>query len=100
MKHPASCHGQLLQHTPGKHRRTLPFPLVLLNPVTNKEVLTIEIHFNAAELLDKELTTMKSSFAPNTRTSRGQFGTEGTGSDAFSFLKSNNGNLELSFISS
>lgn len=42
---------------------------------------------------------MKSSFAPNTRSSVEDFGTEGTGSDAFSFLRSNNGNLELSFIS-
>ena len=34
-----------------------------------------------------------------TRTSVVLFGTEGTGSAAFSFLKSNNGNFKLSFIS-
>ena len=34
-----------------------------------------------------------------TRTSVVLFGTEGTGSAAFSFLKSNSGNFELSFIS-
>jgi hypothetical protein len=45
------------------------------------------------------LTTIKSLFAPMTRTSVVLSGTEGTGSAAFSFLKSNIGNFELSFIS-
>lgn len=45
------------------------------------------------------LTTIKSLLAPMTRIFVALFGTEGTGSAAFSFLKSNSGNLELSFIS-
>lgn len=56
--------------------------------------------FVANNFVDIDLTTMKSLLAPKTRISRGQFGVEGTGRDAFSFLKSNNGILELSFISS
>lgn len=46
-----------------------------------------------------EVTTMKSSFAPSTSTSIDDFSTEGTGSDELSFLRSNSGILELSFIS-
>jgi len=42
---------------------------------------------------------MKSSFAPSTSTSIDDFSTEGTGSDELSFLRSNSGILELSFIS-
>lgn len=42
---------------------------------------------------------MKSLLAPMTRISVVLSGTEGTGNDAFSFLKSNSGNFELSFIS-
>lgn len=43
---------------------------------------------------------MKSSLAPSTSTSMHDLGREGTGRDAFNFLRSNNGILELSFISS
>lgn len=46
------------------------------------------------------ITTIKSSFAPNTSISVEQFVGLGTGRDAFNFLRSNNGILELSFISS
>lgn len=45
------------------------------------------------------LTTIKSLLAPMTRISVVLSGTEGTGNDAFSFLKSNSGSFELSFIS-
>jgi hypothetical protein len=44
------------------------------------------------------LTTMKSLLAPMTRTSNVPFAAEGTGSDELSFLKSNCGNFELTFI--
>lgn len=42
---------------------------------------------------------MKSLLAPITRISVVLSGTEDTGKDAFSFLKSKSGNFELSFIS-
>lgn len=45
------------------------------------------------------LTTMKSLLAPTTRMFTVLFGTEATGNDALSFLRSNSGNFELSFIS-
>lgn len=45
--------------------------------------------------IDEKFTTMKSSLAPTTRTLIEDSGTEGTGRDAFSFLRSNNGSLEL-----
>lgn len=41
---------------------------------------------------------MKSLLAPMTRISNVRSVTEGTGNDALSFLKSNSGNFELSFI--
>ena len=41
---------------------------------------------------------MKSLLAPMTRTSNVPFAAEGTGNDALSFLKSNSGKFELSFI--
>lgn len=44
------------------------------------------------------LTTMKSLLAPMTRISNVPSVAEGTGNDALSFLKSNSGNFELSFI--
>lgn len=47
----------------------------------------------------KEFTTMKSSSAPKTKTLMEESFNGGTGSDAFSFRRSNNGNLELSVIS-
>lgn len=43
-------------------------------------------------------TTMKSSFAPIIKILREELVNKGTGSDAFNFLRSNNGILELSFI--
>lgn len=46
-----------------------------------------------------EHTTMKSWLAPSTRTSREASAFGGTGSDALSFLRSNNAILELSVIS-
>lgn len=45
------------------------------------------------------LTTMKSLLAPTTRMFTVLFGTEATGNDALSFLRSNSGNFELSLIS-
>lgn len=48
---------------------------------------------------EDSLTTIKSLLAPMTRISVVLSGTEGTGNAAFSFLKSNSGNFELSFIS-
>lgn len=58
-----------------------------------------ECRSRVCTLKAKNFTTMKSSFAPKTRILSEESFIGGTGSDALSFLRSNNGILELSVIS-